>query len=152
VAATATAAAAAVAAATTTTAAAAVAAAARAALFAGLRLVDLERTTLELLPVGALDGGRGLLVIVHGDEGEPAAAAGFPVAGEEDFVNGSELLEHLLDRRLGSVVRQVSDKQAHGSYHFLRHRPDAAQTRMPRNAGASRARRHSSRNGRPSAG
>src|SRR5690606_19381659 len=104
-------AAAAVATAATAAAATAVATAARAALFARLGFVDLERAALELLPVGALDGGRGLLIVVHCDEGESAAAAGFPVACEEDLVNGAKLFEELLDGRLGGVVRQVSDKQ-----------------------------------------
>lgn len=81
------------------------------ALLAWTRLVDGERTTIEVLAVERLHGGPTGLV-VHFDETETTRATGLPVGHEMDAMNLAVRREDVADLVLGGRERKVPDVDA----------------------------------------
>src|SRR5947199_8791233 len=66
------------------------------ALFASTRFVYGQGTSLHLLAVQSIDGGRAGGGVGHGDEAETAGAAGHAIVNERHFGDGAVLFEKIL--------------------------------------------------------
>src|SRR5690606_21004760 len=110
------------AAAATVAAEAAPAAATAGAGLTGLGLVDVEAAALELLPVEGGDGGLGLLVVGHGDEGEAAGPAGFPVVHHRHLAHLAVVGKQPLEAAFVAVEGHVADVDLHPKLQTSDHR------------------------------
>ena len=107
----------------TTTAAAAESAAATAAAeattaatgasLAGLGLVDNQRTTAELLTVGAGDGLAGLVVVGHLNKAEPAGTAGLAIDDDRGRGHSAERAEVVPELVFGAAKGEIAYVNPH---------------------------------------
>lgn len=92
-----------------TTTVAATAAATAGALLTGACFVDGQGATLMGLAVKFLDGAGCVCSFRHGDEAETTRFAGHAVLHEENFLDGANGGEEVLEVGFGRLEREVTD-------------------------------------------
>jgi hypothetical protein len=110
------------AAATTTEATTAAATATTAAALALLRLVDAQRSAVELLAIHVLDRSLSFGIRAHLDEGEAARAARLAIAGHQDALDGPAIgRERVAQGVFSGFEIEVSDVElgSHGENYLF---------------------------------
>lgn len=59
--------------------------------------VDTDASAVQIFTIQSLDGGRGALDVAHGDEAEAARSTGTRIIDDDDFFDGSNGVEFVLE-------------------------------------------------------